>query len=121
MERTPNFCCTLASMVALVVLVLFPVRSGCKEDTYKSLTEAKPECCIREDAELKRFKDIDYDSFVGLMGRRSAAQPNRHVDHILADLLGRRTDVACPCAEEYLQTRRGRFIGNGRQRFQRFL
>ncbi|KAF1391563.1 hypothetical protein PFLUV_G00043410 [Perca fluviatilis] len=120
MERTPN-CCTLASLVALVVLVLFPVRSGCKEDTYKSLTE--PESCVQEDAELKRFKKIDYDSFVGLMGRRSAAQPNshrntpmsrkRHMDRFLADLLGRRTGIA----PEYLQTRHGRFFNHGRQRF----
>ncbi|XP_068576702.1 tachykinin-3b [Cebidichthys violaceus] len=120
MERTPNGCGTRASLVALVVLVLVPVRSGCREYTYKPLTEAKPECCAREHAELKRFKDIDYDSFVGLMGRRSAAQPKRHTDHIFADMLGRLTGMACPCAEEYLQTKRGQFINHGRQRFQRF-
>ncbi|KAG8007872.1 hypothetical protein GBF38_013588 [Nibea albiflora] len=76
MERTST-CCTLASLVALVVLVLFPVRSWCKEDVYKSQTEDKPECCVSGD-ELKRFDDMDYDSFVSLMGRRSAAQPDRY-------------------------------------------
>lgn len=40
MEKTPN-CCTLPSLVALVILLLFPVRSWCKEDTYKSLTEVR--------------------------------------------------------------------------------
>lgn len=28
---------------------------------------------------IKRVDDIDYDSFVGLMGRRSVAQPNREL------------------------------------------
>ncbi|XP_059185315.1 tachykinin-3b [Centropristis striata] len=122
MERTPN-CWTLASLVALVVLGLFPVRSGCKEVTYISLKKARPECCVREDPEFKRYQDIDYDSFVGLMGRRSPAQPNRHTDQILADLLRRRTitGMACPCDEEYLQTTGSRLISQGRQRFQRFL
>ncbi|TNN81414.1 hypothetical protein EYF80_008470 [Liparis tanakae] len=52
--------------------------------------KAKPECCAKEDAEL-RTRDIDYDSFVGLMGRRSVAQPKRHIDHTFADMLGRLT------------------------------
>ncbi|TMS19413.1 hypothetical protein E3U43_003734 [Larimichthys crocea] len=75
MERTST-CCTLASMVALVILILFPVRSCCEEDVYKSQTEAKPECRVSGDE--KRFDDTDWDSFVSLMGRRSAAQPNSH-------------------------------------------
>ncbi|XP_051271785.1 tachykinin-3b [Dicentrarchus labrax] len=99
MERTSN-CCTVASLVVLVILVLFPLRSWCKEDIYKATSQAKPECCISEDVE-KRSDDIDYDTFVSLMGRRSAAQPNsqrnaqmskkRYMDQILAALLGRRT------------------------------
>ncbi|XP_056244087.1 tachykinin-3b [Seriola aureovittata] len=115
MERTPH-CCSFVSLVALVFLILFPVRSWSKEETYKSLTEVKPECCVGEHAESKRFDDFDDDTFVGLMGRRSAAQPNshrfspmsrkRHMDHILADLLGRRR-TACPCTKEYFQQRRG--------------
>uniref|UniRef100_UPI0037E829F8 tachykinin-3b n=1 Tax=Semicossyphus pulcher TaxID=241346 RepID=UPI0037E829F8 len=129
MERTPN-CSTLASLVALVVLILLPVRSLCKEETYKSLTGGKPECCVSDDAELKRFDDTDYDSFVSLFGRRSAAQPNSHrntpmtrkghVDHILADLLGQKKRLASQCAKEYLQTR-GRFINHERKRFQHIL
>lgn len=38
--------------------------------------QVKPQCCVGEAAELKRFGDVDYNSFVSLMGRRSAVQPN---------------------------------------------
>lgn len=144
MERNPNLC-IFASVVALVVLVSFPVRCWCTEDSYKSLMEvwyywpgynhmiltiiwylqrhagytrifpgpflrltmadvnifgdggwnaqclpqsnklffslhvvfqAKPECCVSENIESKRSDDVDFDTFVSLMGRRSAAQPN---------------------------------------------
>ncbi|KAM8757539.1 tachykinin-3b isoform 1-T2 [Acanthopagrus schlegelii] len=117
MEKTSN-CRTLASLGALVILVLLPARSWCEEDTYSSLAEAKPRCCVSGDAELKRFGDIDYDSFVSLMGRRSAAQPNRHADHVLAALLGRKTRMACPCVEEHSQKKkRGQLINRARQSF----
>uniref|UniRef100_A0A665VW75 Uncharacterized protein n=1 Tax=Echeneis naucrates TaxID=173247 RepID=A0A665VW75_ECHNA len=95
MEKTPN-CCGFVSLVVMVVLILYPLSSWCEEETYKSLAE--PACCVGEDAEMKRFDDIDYDSFVSLMGRR-AAQPSGHrkipmsrkrnVDHTLRNLLGR--------------------------------
>ncbi|XP_038552641.1 tachykinin-3b [Micropterus salmoides] len=102
MERTPN-CCAITSLIALAILVLFPVRSWCEEDTYKLPAQAnKPECCVNGAAQLhKRFDDIDYDSFVSLMGRRSAAHAKRDMDHIFTALLGRRTRIVCPCAKEY--------------------
>ncbi|XP_065811031.1 tachykinin-3b [Labrus bergylta] len=122
MERSSN-CSTLASLIALVILVIMPARTWCKEETYKSLTERKPECCVGEATELKRFDDIDYDSFVSLMGRRSAAQQNsdrniqntrkKNMDHILADLLGQKKRIPFPCAEEYLH-KKGPFINEGR-------
>ncbi|XP_067443609.1 tachykinin-3b [Thunnus thynnus] len=112
MEKIPN-CCTFASLVALVILVSFPVRSWCEEDAYKSLPEEKPECCVSKDAEMKRLDDIDYDSFVSLMGRRSAPQPDSNRNNRWS-----RKRMACPCAQtEYLQTRRGGFITHNRQRF----
>ncbi|XP_077948237.1 uncharacterized protein LOC144388935 [Gasterosteus aculeatus] len=117
MGRPSNGCGTLA---LLIVLLLFPVRSGCKEYAYKSLTENKPECCDTEDAMLKRLKDVDYDGFVGLMGRRSVAKHKRHIDHMFADMLQRQTGMACPCVGEYLTTNGGPFINNGGKRFQRF-
>ncbi|XP_069372950.1 tachykinin-3b [Paralichthys olivaceus] len=115
MERTP-ICCTFASLVALLVLLFLPVRSWCKEDNYRSLSEANTECC----KDVRRFDDIDYDSFVSLMGRRSTTQTNgqrnapmsrkrSHMDHILADLLLRRTTTGneCQCTHKSLQKSRG--------------
>ncbi|KAL6111539.1 uncharacterized protein ACO6RY_08497 [Pungitius sinensis] len=116
MGRPSHGCGTLAF---LIVLVLFPVRSGCKEYAYKPLTENKPECCVTEDAMLKRFKD--YDGFVGLMGRRSVAQHNRHVDHMFADMLRRQTGMACPCVEAHLTTNGGPFINDGGQRWEHWM
>ncbi|CAJ1051080.1 tachykinin-3b [Xyrichtys novacula] len=108
-------CSTLASMLALVILISLPAVVLCKEVNYKSTKEGRAGCCVGEDA--KRFDDIDYDSFVSLMGRRSAAQPNSHKntgmmrkrpflqDHVLADLFGQKkrtgTGVLFPCPEEY--------------------
>ncbi|KAJ0064175.1 hypothetical protein NL108_001491, partial [Boleophthalmus pectinirostris] len=37
---------------------------------------------------LKRYSDLDYDSFVGLMGRRSAGKGEMH--DIFVGLMGRR-------------------------------
>ncbi|XP_034538752.1 tachykinin-3b [Notolabrus celidotus] len=129
MARSPS-CSTLASLLALVFLVLLPVTSWCKAETYKSTTKGKAECCVSEDAELKRFDDLDYDSFVSLMGRRSEAQPNSHkntltqrkghINHILTDLLGQKKGFTLPGPEEYQQTQR-RFTDSGRQRPQRIL
>ncbi|XP_034440946.1 tachykinin-3b [Hippoglossus hippoglossus] len=114
MERTP-ICCTFASLVALLVLLLLPVRSWCKEDNYRALSEANTECC--EDVAIRRFDDIDYDSFVSLMGRRSAAQTTRQrnapmsrkrqKENILADLLWRRTRKDCVCTQKSSQRGRG--------------
>uniref|UniRef100_A0A672JNW1 Neuromedin-K n=1 Tax=Salarias fasciatus TaxID=181472 RepID=A0A672JNW1_SALFA len=73
MERL-SVCCVLASLVLLMTLVCFPVSS-----------------CYTQ---LKRFDDgIDYDTFVSLMGRRSAATPNRNINGILAELLGRTSET----------------------------
>ena len=44
--------------------------------------------CSDTGRKLKRFDDIDYDSFVGLMGKRGAPQPNSELSHrtgLLAD------------------------------------
>uniref|UniRef100_A0A673CTM0 Uncharacterized protein n=1 Tax=Sphaeramia orbicularis TaxID=375764 RepID=A0A673CTM0_9TELE len=88
MERTSN-CSTFALVAVLIVLFTFPVMSWCQDDVYE--TPAEPDSCIDEDVAWKRFDDIDNDSFVSLMGKRGAAQPNRHIDHISAGLFGRTT------------------------------
>uniref|UniRef100_A0A3Q3XID7 Neuromedin-K n=1 Tax=Mola mola TaxID=94237 RepID=A0A3Q3XID7_MOLML len=89
MERT-SIRCILPSLVTLVILVFFPAGSWCKVDTYSAPTQVKSEGCACSDTvrKLKRFDDIDYDSFVGLMGKRSAPQPNSELSHrtgLLAD------------------------------------
>ncbi|KAK5872327.1 hypothetical protein PBY51_013041 [Eleginops maclovinus] len=117
MEKTPICRCSLTSLISLIVLVLFPLMSECKVDTYTSRKEATPECCrVRGDAGLKKSKDVDYDSFVGLMGR-SAAHPNRRMAHTLTDVFGRITGKACPCPRRYLPTRSDKYA----LRFQRFV
>ncbi|CAI5647485.1 unnamed protein product [Oreochromis niloticus] len=72
---------------------------------------------------LKRYNDLDYDSFVGLMGRRSAEpdaeQPpqKREMDDIFIGLMGRRnaeTDNG-PWRREYPE-RRGIFLNKCRLR-----
>ncbi|XP_071391364.1 tachykinin-3b [Centroberyx affinis] len=123
MERTANSW-TLATLTALVFLLSCPVRSWCKEDTYKLLTENKPECLPNDFADLKRFSNIDYDSFVGLMGRRSADRRGtpisrkRDLDDFFTSLLGRKTSEP---RGDYSQARGGLFVNHGRLRFQRFV
>lgn len=93
--------CTLPSGTILLFLVLFSVSSLCATGAHYSsgkvrtnmntritwqgrkltncvlLIQTKIKNDLTEDAltELKRYEDVDYDSFVSLMGRRDAAQP----------------------------------------------
>ncbi|KAG7238262.1 hypothetical protein INR49_030973, partial [Caranx melampygus] len=60
------------------VLLLFPVRCWSEDETYGSLTEAQPQRCAAQDAEQKRVDDIDYGTFISLMGKRRAAQTDPH-------------------------------------------
>ncbi|KAM9859861.1 uncharacterized protein ACBR49_013765 [Aulostomus maculatus] len=116
MERKPNYCCTLASLAALFFFLSFPARSWSKLDDYKPLKEDKQECCLGDVLALKRFDDLDDQSFVSLMGRRSAAQANGNVDHIFADLMRRETRKARVCAQNHLHPRSGRLINHRRPR-----
>ncbi|XP_033825800.1 tachykinin-3a [Periophthalmus magnuspinnatus] len=73
---------------------------------------------------LKRYSDLDYDSFVGLMGRRSAEQtpiqpPNKREMHdIFVGLMGRRNSEPDngPWRRETPE-RRGIFLNKCRLRF----
>ncbi|KAK7916193.1 hypothetical protein WMY93_011954 [Mugilogobius chulae] len=73
---------------------------------------------------LKRYSDLDYDSFVGLMGRRSAEQnpvqpPNKREMHdIFVGLMGRRNSEPDngPWRKESPE-RRGIFLNKCRLRF----
>ncbi|XP_040009464.1 tachykinin-3a isoform X3 [Xiphias gladius] len=63
---------------------------------------------------LKRYSDLDYDSFVGLMGRRNAGE----MHDIFVGLMGRRNSEPDngPWRREYPE-RRGIFLNKCRLRF----
>ncbi|XP_042263757.1 tachykinin-3a [Thunnus maccoyii] len=73
---------------------------------------------------LKRYNDLDYDSFVGLMGRRNAdtnavqAPQKREMQDIFVGLMGRRNSEPDngPWRREYPE-RRGIFLNKCRLRF----
>ncbi|XP_075882456.1 tachykinin-3a isoform X1 [Nelusetta ayraudi] len=73
---------------------------------------------------LKKYSDLDYDSFVGLMGRRNAdtdAVPSpqkREMHDIFVGLMGRRNTESDngPWRREYPE-RRGVFLNKCRLRF----
>uniref|UniRef100_A0A3B4UE16 Tachykinin precursor 3a n=1 Tax=Seriola dumerili TaxID=41447 RepID=A0A3B4UE16_SERDU len=72
---------------------------------------------------LKRYSDLDYDSFVGLMGRRNAGESSfrlttREMHDIFVGLMGRRNSEPDngPWRREYPE-RRGIFLNKCRLRF----
>ncbi|XP_034001222.1 tachykinin-3a isoform X1 [Trematomus bernacchii] len=73
---------------------------------------------------LKRYSDLDYDSFVGLMGRRDAddsvvpAPQKREMNDIFVGLMGKRNSEPDngPLRREYPE-RRGIFLNKCRLRF----
>ncbi|KAM6924973.1 tachykinin-3a isoform 2-T2 [Xenentodon cancila] len=71
---------------------------------------------------LKRYTDLDYDSFVGLMGKRNAEEDavqsqKRDMDDIFVGLMGRRNSESdtAPWRREY-PDRRGIFLNKSRLR-----
>ncbi|XP_037540098.1 tachykinin-3a [Nematolebias whitei] len=72
---------------------------------------------------LKRYTDLDYDSFVGLMGKRNAdveevqSPQKREMDDIFVGLMGRRSSESDngPWRREYPE-RRGIFLNRSRLR-----
>uniref|UniRef100_A0A673HX88 Tachykinin precursor 3b n=1 Tax=Sinocyclocheilus rhinocerous TaxID=307959 RepID=A0A673HX88_9TELE len=83
--------------VHVLLLLACPGLSRCALD-YPSFTDNSDPQSERYE---KRYKDIDYDSFIGLMGRRSAGtnrdtnspfRPN--MNDIFVGLLGRRNTVS---------------------------
>uniref|UniRef100_A0A3Q1EHC4 Tachykinin precursor 3a n=1 Tax=Acanthochromis polyacanthus TaxID=80966 RepID=A0A3Q1EHC4_9TELE len=76
---------------------------------------------------LKRYSDLDYDSFVGLMGRRNAddnavqSPQKREMHDIFVGLMGRRNSESDngPWRREY-PDRRGIFFNKCRLRFRRW-
>ncbi|KAM4737209.1 tachykinin-3a isoform 2-T2 [Anableps anableps] len=71
---------------------------------------------------LRRYTDLDYDSFVGLMGKRNAEEDvespqKREMDDIFVGLMGRRSSDSdnSPWRREYPE-RRGIFLNKSRLR-----
>ncbi|XP_010879943.1 tachykinin-3b [Esox lucius] len=115
----------LAILTILVTLISWPMESDCKEDSYNSIRQDRPDYLSSDLSRSTRYSDIDYDTFVGLMGRRSAGvsvQPSqkRDMDDVFVGLLGRRSSgSAFPSSwrEEQYPQLRGILIKNGRLRF----
>ncbi|XP_046880772.1 tachykinin-3b [Hypomesus transpacificus] len=106
-------CWALALVSFLMVLASGPTVSWCQE-----LSQNSPTFLNRELTNLKRFSDIDYDSFVGLMGRRYAGD----MHDVFVGLFGRRSPETVPRPLQnvgYPQPAGGFFIHKGRLRLQR--
>ncbi|KAF5892226.1 tachykinin-3-like, partial [Clarias magur] len=107
-------------LVSLILLVETRLsESNCADqETQKSTSDESSSFRLAARNLLKRYHDIDYDSFVGLMGRRSAdaaaaddddqAQRKREMHDIFVGLMGRRNsedDAERPWRKDYPETR----------------
>ncbi|GAA6100525.1 tachykinin-3a [Tachysurus ichikawai] len=114
-------------LVFLILLVETRLtESSCAEqETQRSTSDESPSFRLAARNLLKRYHDIDYDSFVGLMGRRSAdaaaddqSQRKREMHDIFVGLMGRRNsgdDAERPLRKDYPETR-GLFFNKCRLR-----
>ncbi|XP_053542350.1 tachykinin-3a isoform X1 [Ictalurus punctatus] len=121
-------------LVFLILLVETRLsESSCAEqETQRSASDESSSFRLATRNLLKRYHDIDYDSFVGLMGRRSAdaaaaaedqSQRKREMHDIFVGLMGRRNsedDTERPWRKDYPETR-GLFFNKCRLRFRRGL
>ncbi|KAB5546141.1 hypothetical protein PHYPO_G00068710 [Pangasianodon hypophthalmus] len=119
-------------LVFLILLVETRLsESSCAEqETQRSTSEESSSFRLAARNLLKRYHDIDYDSFVGLMGRRSAdaadndqTRRKREMHDIFVGLMGRRNsedDAERPWRKDYPETR-GLFFNKCRLRFRRGL
>ncbi|XP_066528853.1 tachykinin-3a [Hoplias malabaricus] len=117
-------------LFALLLLVLEArvSHSSCEDgEAHRAQSEEDPSFRLSTRNFLKRYNDIDYDSFVGLMGRRSAdaddipPQRKREMHDIFVGLMGRRSndaDSGRPWRREQPDTR-GLFFNKCRMRFRR--
>ncbi|CAL8366733.1 unnamed protein product [Lota lota] len=110
--------------ISLVLVTLFLVmklrytQSRCEEPgSRRSLSDVGVKARKLQLRGVGRFSDLDYDSFVGLMGRRST---EGEMHDIFVGLMGRRnseTDNG-PWRKTYPE-RRGVFLNKCRLRFRR--
>ncbi|XP_062871902.1 tachykinin-3a [Trichomycterus rosablanca] len=119
-------------LVLLILLVENRLsQSSCAdEEAQRSASDESSSFRLAARNLLKRYHDIDYDSFVGLMGRRSAdpadniqPQRKREMHDIFVGLMGRRNsedDTERPWRKEYPE-QRGLFFNKCRLRYRRGL
>ncbi|XP_026884514.1 tachykinin-3a [Electrophorus electricus] len=119
-------------LCVILILVLEPrlSQSSCEDrGAQRSAPDVNPSLRLSVRNLLKRYNDIDYDSFVGLMGRRSAdaddmqSPRKREMHDIFVGLMGRRSsdaDTGRPWRKDYPDTR-GIFFNKCRLRFRRGL
>ncbi|XP_020362524.1 uncharacterized protein LOC109908312 isoform X2 [Oncorhynchus kisutch] len=122
-------------LVALfVAMKLHSSQSSCEEHAHRSTdSEEGPGLGNIQRTILKRYNGLDYDSFVGLMGRRGAdindlppSPHKREMDDVFVGLMGRRNSELGnmrPLRKEvYPETRKGGlFFNKCRLRFRRGL
>uniref|UniRef100_A0A8C7JRD6 Neurokinin-B n=1 Tax=Oncorhynchus kisutch TaxID=8019 RepID=A0A8C7JRD6_ONCKI len=113
-------------LVALfVAMKLHSSQSSCEEHAHRSTdSEEGPGLGNIQRTILKRYNGLDYDSFVGLMGRRGAGK--WEMDDVFVGLMGRRNSELGnmrPLRKEvYPETRKGGlFFNKCRLRFRRGL
>uniref|UniRef100_A0A4W5R5C9 Tachykinin precursor 3b n=1 Tax=Hucho hucho TaxID=62062 RepID=A0A4W5R5C9_9TELE len=121
--------CAQAILTFLVILISCPMESDCEEDSYNSILQDSPYYLSSDLTHSKRYRDIHDDTFVGLMGRRSAGVNDlpsrrskiRDMDDVFVGLLGRRSSgsaIPQPWREDvYPQPSGGILIKKGRLRF----
>ncbi|CAB1315017.1 unnamed protein product, partial [Coregonus sp. 'balchen'] len=106
----------LGILTFLVILISCPMESDCEEDSYNSIMQDSPYYLSSDLTHSKRYRDIHDDTFVGLMGRRSAGD----MDDVFVGLLGRRSSgsaIPQPWREAaYPQPSGGILIKKGRLR-----
>ncbi|KAI5612180.1 tachykinin 3a precursor [Silurus asotus] len=107
----------LLVFLILVVETRLSESSCSEQETQRATSDESSSVQLAARNLLKRYHDIDYDSFVGLMGRRSAGE----MHDIFVGLMGRRNsedDAERPWRKDY-QEPRGLFFNKCRLRFRR--
>ncbi|KAG7228359.1 hypothetical protein INR49_009223 [Caranx melampygus] len=115
----------LLLMTLLLILKLRYSLCRCEEPgSRRSSSDQSADADTVKRNILKRYSDLDYDSFVGLMGRRNAdantvqSPRKREMHDIFVGLMGRRNSEPDngPWRREYPE-RRGIFLNKCRLRF----
>ncbi|KAJ8358720.1 hypothetical protein SKAU_G00152450 [Synaphobranchus kaupii] len=111
------------------IVTLQSCQSNCEEpEPLDSMLEERLTIDNLPRDYLKRYNDIDYDTFVGLMGRRSPGTNNlpplkRDMDDIFVGLMGRRSSGSSHLQswrkERYPQARAAILFNKGKLRFRR--